>query len=576
MSKTVHNQQIADLFHRLADLLEIDGANPFRVRAYRQAAQTIAGLSETLADRLDRGEDPTKLPNIGKGIAQKITRILETGELPQLEELEERLPSQLSELMQLSGLGPKRVKTLHQDLGIDSLADLKGAVEQHRVRQLSGFGAKTERKLGERLQRWEGRERRTRLFEAEQIARPLLDYLRAIEGVKDLQIAGSLRRRRATVGDLDILVSARRDSPVMQRFVDYDEAREIVSQGSTRSTLILQSGMQVDLRLVPQVAYGAALHYFTGSKAHNIRVRRMGVEQGLKINEYGVFRDDERVAGESEESVYASVGLPYIEPELREDRGEIEAAREQRLPRLVRLQDIRGDLHLHTDATDGHDDLRRMAEAAIQRGYEYIAVTDHSRRVSVAHGLDEPRLARQIDAIDRLNEELAGRITLLKGIELDILEDGSLDLPDAILAHLDLRVCSVHYHFELSRKRQTERILRAMDSPYCNILAHPSGRLLGERDPYEVDLERLMQAAVQRGCFLEVNAQPQRMDLDDAGCRLAGQLGLKVAVSTDAHNTTNLEYMRLGVDQARRGWLSADDVINTRSLDGLRRLLRRD
>ena len=572
---TIHNREIADLLSRLADLLEIDGANDFRVRAYRQAAQTITGLSETLADRVHQGDDLTDIPDVGEGMAEKIRTIVATGALPQLDELEERLPAELSEMMKLSGLGPKRVKALHQDLGIETLDDLRQAVDQRQVRGVPGLGPKTERKIGERLAAWQGEERRTRLIEAEEVARPLVDYLKAIDGVKNLVVAGSFRRRKETVGDLDILVTAKRGTPLMERFSEYDEVSEVASRGETRSTVILDSGMQVDLRLVPQVSYGAALHYFTGSKGHNIAVRRMGVEKGLKINEYGVFRGDDRVAGRTEEEVYESVGLPYIEPELREDRGELRAAKEGRLPRLIEIGDIRGDLHAHTRASDGHDSLEAVAEAAAGRGYAYIAITDHSRHVTVANGLDPERLAKQIEAIDRLNEKLDGRFQVLKAVELDILEDGSLDLPASILRRLDLRVCSVHYKFDLPRKRQTERILRAMDSPFFNILAHPSGRLIGEREPYEVDLERLIEAAVERGCFLELNAQPKRLDLTDADCRLAKSLGAKIAISTDAHSAGNLAYMCFGVDQARRGWLEPEDVINTRPVDALRKLLAR-
>ena len=572
---SIRNREIAALFSRLADLLEIDGANRFRVRAYRQAAQTIEGLAETLADGVEEGEDLTGLPNIGQGMAEKIATIVETGALPQLDSLEERLPAQLSEMMKLSGLGPNRVKALHQDLGIESLDDLRDAISRHEVREVPGLGPKTERKIGERLAAWQGEEPRFRLIEAEEVARPLLEYLAGIEGVKDVGVAGSLRRRKETVGDLDVLVTAKRGTSVMERLAEYDDVREVLSRGKTRSTLILRPGIRVDLRLVPQVSHGSALHYFTGSKAHNIAVRRMGVQKGLKINEYGVFRGDDRVAGRTEDEVYQSVGLPFIEPELREDRGELEAAKEGRLPRLVENSDIQGDLHVHTRASDGRDSLEDMAEAAAERGYAYIAITDHCRRVSVAHGLDARRLAERIESIDRLNERLAGRIQVFKAVELDMLEDGSLDLPASILKRLDLRVCAAHYKLDLPRKRQTERILRAMDSPYCNILAHPTGRLIGEREPSDLDLERLIEAAAERGCILELNAQPKRLDLTDAGCRLAKSLGARIAISTDAHNTANLAYMRLGVDHARRGWLEVEDVVNTRSPDGLRKLLAR-
>lgn len=572
---TIHNQEIADRLERAADLLEIGGGNAYRVRAYRQAAQTVSGLAQSVADRVENGDDLTELPDIGERMAEKITTIAQTGELPQLDELEETLPAQLSELMHLSGLGPKRVKALHQDLGIENLDDLKQAVDRQRVRQLEGFGRKTEETIAEHLARRQGQEARTGLMEAEEVADTLARDLGAIEGVRQLAIAGSFRRRKETVGDLDILVTAAEGSAVMARFTGHEEVREIVSQGETRSTVVLRSGLQVDLRLMPEAAYGAALHYFTGSKAHNIAVRRMGVERGLKINEYGVFRDHERIAGRTEEEVYASVDLPYIEPVLREHRGEIEAAQQGRLPQLVELEAIRGDLHCHTRASDGHESLRAMAEAAAERGYEYLAITDHSQSVTVAGGLDEARLSAQIDRIERLNEALDGRIRVLKSTEVDILADGSLDLPDSILERLDLCVCSIHSRFDLSREQQTERVLRAMDNPNFSILGHPRGRLIGQREAYDLDLEMVLEAAAERGCFLEVNAQPKRLDLGDADCRLAKEMGVKVAISTDAHSSANLDYIRFGVDQARRGWLEADDVINTRSLEQLRKLLER-
>ena len=571
---TVHNREIAEQFSHLADLLEIEGADAYRVRAYRQAAQTIAGLSESLADRAAAGEDLSALPHIGESLAEKIRTICETGHLPQLEEAEERLPAALSDLLEISGLGPKRVKALHQDLHIDNLQDLKQAVAEYRVRELPGLGAKSEQALADKLAQWQGPAERLPLIEAGEIARPLVHSLRGLDGVDQVTIAGSFRRRKETVGDLDILVTAAEGTSVMERFTGYDEVSEVVSQGETRATVLLRAGLQVDLRLVPAAAYGAALHYFTGAKAHNIAVRRLGVQRDLKINEYGVFRGDERVGGRTEQEVYDAVDLPFIEPELREDRGEIEAAQEDRLPALIGLDDIRGDLHAHTKASDGHDSLRQMAEAAAERGYAYLAITDHSQHVTVAHGLDPERMAAQIDAIDALNDALDGRIRVLKAVELDILADGALDLPDDVLERLDLCVCAVHHKLDLPRQKQTERILRALDSQHCHILAHPRGRLIGKRAGYELDLERVMRAAAERGCALEVNAQPKRLDLDDGDCRLAKELGVRIAISTDAHSQGNLDYMRFGVDQARRGWLTADDVINTRGLDDLLALLR--
>ena len=571
---TVHNRQIADMFGRLADLLEIEGANPFRVRAYRNAARLISGHPRGLADLVAEGADLADLPGIGKDLAAKIVTIVQTGRLPKLEEVEKRTPPALSELMKVPGLGPKRVKTLYDSLKVRGVEDLRRAVRSGRVRELAGFGAKTEAAIRAGLEQLAQAQQRTLRPDAEDIAAPLLAHLEKVSGVKAIAVAGSYRRCKDTVGDLDILASCRRGTPVMQAFTRYDEVASVSAQGDTRSTVVLASGMQVDLRVVPQVSWGAALHYFTGSKAHNIAVRRMGVKQGLKINEYGVFRGERRVAGRSEEEVYRQVGLPFIPPELREDRGEIEAALAGRLPRLVTLEDIRGDLHCHTDATDGQQDLAAMARAAARRGYQYLAITDHSKRVAMAHGLDRKRLGQQIDAIDRLNQRLED-IRLLKGIEVDILEDGSLDLPNDILRRLDLAVCSVHYQFGLPRNRQTARILKAMDNPCCTVLGHPTGRLLNERAAYDVDLEAVLVGAKERGCVVELNAQPSRLDLDDLACRQAKEVGVKVVISTDAHSASNLDYMRFGVDQARRGWLEPADVINTRPLKELTKLLER-
>ncbi len=570
----MNNTDIARLLDRMADLLEIDDANPFRVRAYRGAAQTIRAQSRGMADRVAQDEDLSKLPGIGRDIAAKIRTVVETGHLPQLEKLEERVPTELSDMMRIEGLGAKRVKTLYRELGVRSIDDLRRAARAGRIRALPGFGDKTERTIMKRVEAWSGQAPRMLIAEVEETAGRLLAHLKRADGVKRLVVAGSYRRRRETVGDLDILATARKDSDVVERFTEFDDVGEVVSHGSTRSTVHLESGLQVDLRVVPEVSYGAALHYFTGSKAHNIALRKMAQKRDLKINEYGVYEGKKRIAGRTEDEIYKRFGLAYIEPELRENRGEIEAAREGRLPELIGVADIRGDLHMHTTATDGRDSLKDMAEAAAERGYEYIAITDHSRRLTVVNGLDEKRLRKQIEGIERLNERLQN-IEILTGIEVDILEDGSLDLPDDVLKALDPRVCSIHSKFRLSRKKQTERVLRAMDNPYFNIFAHPTGRLINKRDAYDIDIGRIIEGAKNNGCFLEVNAQPDRLDLNDDACRMARDLGVKVAISTDAHSVANLDYMRFGVDQARRGWLEAGDVINTRSLTALKRLLAR-
>jgi DNA polymerase (family 10) len=571
----VHNSDIEAIFSEVADLLEIKGENPFRVRAYRNAARMIGGLSQSVADMVAQGRDLSELSGIGKDLAGKIAEVVRTGTLSFLTELQNQMPAGLSDLLKVPGLGPKRVAALNKQLGVTSLGELQEAAEQGRIHALAGFGAKTEQRIAQEATRLQGESaQRVKLVVAEQIAEPLVEYLRQTEGLNEIIVAGSYRRRRETVADLDILATCRRGAPIMDRFVGYEDVKQVLSQGDTRSTVVLRSGFQVDLRVVAQVSYGAALMYFTGSKEHNIALRKIALGRKLKINEYGVFKGQRRVAGRTEEEVFAQVGLPYIEPELRENRGEIEAARRGQLPRLLTLEDLRGDLHVHTKRTDGHDTIEELVAAAKKRGYSYLAITDHSKHVTIAHGLKPAQMRQEIKEIDRINKRLKG-FTVLKATELDILEDGSLDLPDDVLADLDLTVCSVHYKFNLSMKQQTERILKAMDNPYFHILAHPTGRLINEREPYEVDMERIMKAARERGCFLEVNAHPDRLDLDDIHCKMARDLGVKVSVSTDTHRLGDLDYMRFGVGQARRGWLTADDVINTRSLSDLRKLLKR-
>jgi DNA polymerase (family 10) len=570
----VHNAEIAEMFDRMATLLDIQEANPFRVRAYRNAARTVGGLSRSVSDMLSDGEDLSKLPDIGKDLAGKIAEIVDVGRFAALEDIQKEVPAGLVDLTRLPGLGAKRVRILHDELGISDIGELRRAAKSGRIRELRGFGAKTEQRILGALSRRAQEERRHKLADIEPVADAYVGYLKGVRGVREVVVAGSYRRRKETVGDLDILVTCTKSSPVLESFVEYDEVQTVLSQGTTRSTVLLRSGLQVDLRVVSQVSYGAALYYFTGSKAHNIAVRTIAVKKKLKINEYGVFEGKRRVAGKTEKEVFRAVGLRYIEPELRENLGEIEAAKKNRLPNLVSVSDIRGDLHVHTNATDGRHSLRQMAEAAKKLGYEYMAVTDHSKRVVLAHGMDEKRLRKQLDAIDRLNAKLEG-IRVLKGVEVDILENGRLDLNDSVLKQLDLTVCAIHTGLGLSRDKQTERVIRAMDSPHFSILAHPSGRLINQRAACDIDMERVMQAALERGCYLELNAQPDRLDLDDAHCRMAKDMGLKVAISTDAHTMGNISCMRFGVDQGRRGWLEAGDVLNTRSWRKLRKLLER-
>ncbi|MCB9161846.1 MAG: DNA polymerase/3'-5' exonuclease PolX [Caldilineaceae bacterium] len=573
----VTNAEVADVFREIADLLAIEGANRFRVRAYRDAAGTVARLSEPVADMVAAGDDLSALHGIGDDLADKIaTLVANDGHLPQLDEIRARTPPGLADLLKISGLGPKRVRRLHEELGITNLTELGKAAQQEQIRTLSGFGPKLEQKIAASVADHAELEARTLLQVAEQMAEPLLAYLKTCDAAQQVAVAGSYRRRQETVGDLDFVAAGDPAPDIIAHFVDYEDVDEIDSQGDTRATVILRAGMQVDLRAVAPESFGAALLYLTGSRPHTLVLRNMAVDRDLKLNEYGIFRagEDEPLAAATEEEIYAVFGLDYIPPELREDRGEFDAARDHTLPELITLDDMRGDLQCHTVASDGHAELRDMAEAARALGYGYLAITDHAKFVGITHGLDAEALAAQIDAIDALNDEWDD-FRLLKACEVDIDEDGALVLPDDILARLDLRICSVHTHFDLARDQQTERIIRAMDNPHFNILAHPTGRIINKRAGYAVDLRRVMEAAKDRGCFLEINAAPDRLDLDDAHAKMAKEMGLKLAVSTDAHDPASLKTMRFGINQARRGWLSADDVLNTRSWSDLRTLLRR-
>lgn len=572
----LNNSEIRDMLNQVADLLDIQGDNPFRVRAYREAARMIDAMSQQIAEKVRANEDLTGYRGIGKDMAAKIREIVETGTLGKLQQLREQLPLSLLDLMQVPSLGPRKISHIYRELGISTLEELEKAAREGRLAALNGFGEKTQQNILQSLERIKQSGGRRLLWsDAAPFAESLEQYLGGVEGVGRLEVAGSFRRGSETVGDLDILATCRKghEGRLMEAFVSFEGTKNVLARGVTRSSIILRCGLQVDLRIVPRVSYGAALHYFTGSKSHNIAIRRRGLEKGYKINEYGVYEKNRRIAGKTEKEVYAAVGLPYIEPELRENLGEIEAAAGNRLPRLVRRCDIRGDLHTHSRRTDGNATLREMAEAAKAMGYAYLAITEHSQKVAMAGGLNEKEVRLHMEEIDRVNEALSG-FRLLKGMEVDILPDGTLDLPDSVLRELDLTVCSVHYQQRLPLKKQTERVIRAMDNPYFHILGHPTARLINTRDPMEIDLERIIEAARERGIVIELNAQPDRLDLPYPYCKMAAERGVKIALSTDAHSAESLGFMKNGIIAARRGWLTRDDIVNTRPLKQLLRMLR--
>jgi len=573
----MQNPDIARLFDEVADLLEIQDANPFRVRAYRNAARTIRDFPEPIADLVRAGtKDLTDIAGIGDDLAEKITDIVTTGELPLRKQLASKLPAGLLDLLRIPGLGPKRVKLLYKKLKVKSAADLAAALDKGRVQKLKGFGPKMEEKMRAGIGQAQVGERRMLLNEAETQATAVVAYLEAGGGIRQMEVAGSYRRRRETIGDLDIVVTSegKTSTPVMDRFVAYGDVANVISKGETRATVKLRGGLQVDLRAVEPDAYGAALLYFTGSKAHNIDLRKIAQEKSYKLNEYGLFKGTRRAAGKTEEEVYAKLGLDWIPPELREARGEIALAREHRLPHLVEVKDIRGDLQMHTSATDGKGTIEDMAHAARALGYEYIAITDHSKRVTMALGLDAKRLREQWKAIDAWNASSRG-FTILRSVELDILENGKLDLPDDVLADADYVVATIHYGLNQGEKELTRRLVGAAEHPWVDAIGHPTGRLVGKREPYAFDFDALCRSCAVTGCLLELNGHPERMDLPDTLAAAGKQHGVRFVLSTDSHQPGNLPFMKYAVYLARRAGLEAGDIVNTRPLVAFQAALKR-
>jgi len=567
----MHNADLAAAFEEMSELLAIRGDNPFRIRAYQRAAQVIRSQPRSLAE-LPRS-DWTTLPGIGVDLARKLGELLRCGTFRALEQARARVPAHLRELLQVPGLGPVRVRTLYGRLGVTSREDLARALQTGKVGELPGFGPVLQRRLEAALAAGPG-PTRWPLAEATQYGEALRSFLLSCPGITHVEMAGSYRRGRDTVGDLDFVVCAGRGFDLAAALRRCRDVRGLQAAGPTRCTAVLRNGLQVDLRLIGEESLGAALLYFTGSREHNLRLRRRAQERGLKLNEYGLYRGAERIAGHTEVEVYAALGLPLIPVELREDRGEIAAAARGQLPKLVEQADLKGDLHMHTDASDGHDSLEAMVAAAQARGLQYCAITDHSRHLGIVHGLDAGRLSQQIDAIDALNATLRDFV-VLKGVEVDILEDGRLALPQDLLRRLDVVVAAIHGHFDLPQRAQTTRILRALEHPCVNILAHPTARLIGRRAPCAMDFGKVLAAARARSCCLELDSQPARLDLDDVMCKAARDSAVLISIASDAHSAVDLELLAGGIRQARRGWLTAEDVVNTRPLPQLRRLLAR-
>jgi DNA polymerase (family 10) len=586
----MQNIEIAAILAELADLLEIQGSNPFRIRAYRNAVRTVRELTRPLAAMVEEGEDLTELPAIGKDMSAHIVELVQTGELARLAEVSSEVPRSLVQLVKLDGVGPKKAKKLWESLDVTTVDELEVALKAGRVESLGGFGVASVTKILTSIEDFRRYSGRFLISQVDELIGPLLEHMRDAPGVERLEVAGSYRRRKETIGDVDLLVQADLPAPaVMEHFTTFSSVERVVSAGNTRGSVVLRSGLEVDLRVIPQRSFGAALHYFTGSKEHTVAVRQIALRKGLRVNEWGVFRlpegvdpaevgkeDGERVAGETEDSVFDALGMAWVAPVLRENRGEVVAAGEKALPELVTLGDIQGDLHMHSTWSDGKASVEEMAKACAARGYRYLAVSDHSPALAMVGGITPERAPEQWEEIDRVQEGLEG-VTIFKSLEVDILGDGSLDMTDEVLEGLDLVLVSVHSLMDMDRVRMTDRVLKAMQHPQVDILAHPTGRLLARREAFQIEMEEVLQAARDLDVAVEINANPHRLDLNDVHAHRAKELGVKVGINTDAHSVQRLDHMSYGVDQARRAWLNKGDVLNTMTLDQFRTwLTRRD
>jgi DNA polymerase (family 10) len=561
------NKELADLFEKMGDILEFKDENPFKINAYRKASRILVDLTQDIEEIAGRGE-LKKIPGIGEGMAQKIEEYLKTGKVSKFEEVRKGISDELIAMMDIPGMGPKTLALLHKEKRVGSLSQLEKAVENGSLLGLPGMGEKKVENIKRGIQLLQQSKGRMNLGMAFPVARKVVETLRKRTGSKMIEWAGSLRRMKENIGDIDILATGPDHEKIIQAFTHLPEVKEVLASGETKASIIVEGGLQIDLRVVEEDSYGAALQYFTGSKGHNIRLRGIGRAKGIKINEYGVFKGDKKIGGKEERDIYRSLGMEWIEPELREDRGEIEAAQNHDLPKVVLESEIKGDFHVHSNWSDGSSSIEEVARAAQKKGYQYIAICDHSKSLKIAHGLDETRLMKQMEEIDRTNEKLKN-FRILKGTEVDILSDGRLDLSDKVLEKLDVVIAAIHSGFKQDREKMTKRIIRAIENPLVNILAHPSGRLLGARNPYEVEMGEVMEAAKKYGKALEINAYFERLDLDDIHCRKAREMGIRVAIGTDTHHLDQMWMMSLGVAVARRGWLETGDVLNTLSLKEL-------
>ncbi|MGY5875264.1 MAG: DNA polymerase/3'-5' exonuclease PolX [Candidatus Thorarchaeota archaeon] len=568
------NQQVAQALKEVAILIQIEGEDKFKPRAYLRAVRSVTSLGEDIEAVARRGE-LLKIPGVGKAIAEKIEKFLETGTFPLLERMRKKIPVKVMEIEAIPGVGPKTIKLVYDHLGVVDLDSLEKAAETGKLADLPGMGKKTQDQIVEGIKLVRSGLGRTLLADAMDVAERLNQRLCDIPSVKQVIITGSYRRRRETVRDVDFLVDATDSAAVMDAFVGFEDVMEVISHGETKSSIRLENRMQIDLRVIPAESFGAGMQYFTGSVDHNVKLRGIAIKMGLKLNEYGLYKGEKKVAGETEEGIYEALGMSWITPELREDRGEIEAAQKDELPELVTLDDIRGDLHSHTDQSDGINTIEEMLEAAAAKGYDYYCVSDHTQSLTIANGMDEARLLKRIDEIDDLNASGRWEMKILKGAEVDILAEGGLDIEDDVLGQLDFVTVSIHSRMKDEKKKMTERVCHALENKHVHLLGHPTGVKLLKRAEFEIDLESVFETAKKNNVAMELNAHPKRLDLNAGNLRAATRMGLKIAINTDAHRISELDHMRFGVFEARRGWLTAKDVINTHSLKQLMKLVNK-
>ncbi len=568
------NQEVGEMLKEIGLLLEVRGANKWKTRAYKRATRAITSYGEDIESVYDRGE-MTEIPGIGDAIAAKISSYLDSGIVSELEKIRSEIPVKVMELEAIPGVGPKTMKLVYDELGVTDLDSMEKAAEEGRIAALKGMGKKTEKQILEGIALVRSGLGRTLLADALPYAEQLVDYLGELPGVTEIALAGSIRRRRETVHDVDILVSADNAEKVMKAFVEVEYVDEIIAHGTTKSSVRLDNALQIDLRIIPAESFGAGLQYFTGSVDHNVQLRSIAQSKDMLLNEYGLFQGEKKVVGADERDIYQELGLDYIPSELREDKGEIEAAQKGRLPDLITLEDIRGDLHSHTDQSDGSNTIHEMLSTANELGYEYYCVSDHTQSLTIANGMDEKRLLARIHEVDEINDSGRYNLTVLKGAEVDILEEGILDITDDVLEQLDVVTVSIHSRMKDDKATMTKRVCKALENKHVHILGHPTGRVLLKRAAYEIDLDSVMEVAHRNNVAMELNAYPNRLDLNPGNLRAAKRVGLKIAINTDAHKISHLEHMRYGVFQARRGWIVPRDVLNTLRLEELREALKK-